>query len=93
MRFMVTFEWRPDAKTRSEGIARFKATGGLPPQGAKLISRWTRADFSGGYVLLESDDPKALTIFAHSWGDLMDLSIVPVVDDETLAEVLQRVSK
>jgi hypothetical protein len=65
----------------------------LPPAGAKLIERWTRADFSGGYVLLESDDPKALAAFAHNWGDLMELSIVPVVDDAALAEVLQRVAK
>lgn len=93
MRFMVTFAWKPDPKTRNEGIARFKATGGIPPQGAKLVGRWTRADFSGGYVLLESDDLKAITIFAHNWGDIMELSIVPVVDDDTLTEVLQRVGK
>jgi hypothetical protein len=91
MRFMVTFAWKPDPKTRNEGIGRFKTTGGLPPQGAKLVGRWTRADFSGGYVLLESDDSKALAAFAHNWGDLMELSIVPVVDDEELAQVLQRV--
>jgi hypothetical protein len=93
MRFMVTFAWKPDPKTRNEGIARFKVTGGLPPPGAKLVERWTRADFSGGFVLLESDDPKALAAFAHNWGDLMELSIVPVLDDESLAEVLQRVTK
>ena len=44
-------------------------------------------------MLLESDDPKALAAFAHNWGDLMELSIVPVLDDESLAEVLQRVVK
>jgi hypothetical protein len=93
MRFMVTFSWKPDPKTRNEGIARFKTTGGLPPQGAKLLERWTRADFSGGYVLVDSDDVKALTAFAHNWGDLMELSIVPVIDDEGLTEVLQRVAK
>jgi hypothetical protein len=93
MRFMVTFAWKPDPKTRNEGIARFKSTGGLPPAGAKLIQRYTRADFSGGYALLESDDPKALAAFAHNWGDLMELNIVPVLDDAELADVLQRVAK
>jgi hypothetical protein len=44
-------------------------------------------------VLLESEDPKALAAFAHNWGDIMELSIVPVIDDESLAEVLQRVAK
>jgi hypothetical protein len=93
MRFMVTFAWKPDPKTRNEGIARFKATGGLPPAGAKLIHRHTRADFSGGYILLESEDPKAMAAFAHNWGDLMELNIVPVLDDAELMEVLQRVAK
>lgn len=93
MRFMVTFDWKPDARTRSEGIARFKSTGGLPPQGAKLLGRWTRADFSGGYLLLEGDDPKALAAFAHMWGDLMELSIVPVLEDEAILEVLDNLAK
>ena len=88
MRFMVTFAWKPDSHTRNEGIERFKTTGGLPPKGAKLLGRWTRADFSGGFVLLESEDAKALAAFAHNWGDLMELNIVPVVDDESLMEVL-----
>ncbi|HEV8578722.1 MAG TPA: DUF3303 family protein [Thermoanaerobaculia bacterium] len=43
---------------RPEAIARFKATGGQPPAGNALLGRWTAADFSGGFVLLESDDVK-----------------------------------
>jgi len=93
MRFMMTFTWKPEARVRDEGVARFKATGGIPPQGAKLLGRWTRADFSGGFVLLESEDPQALAEFAYHWGDLMELRIVPVLDDEALSEVLQRVAK
>ena len=89
MRFMLTFSLKPD--TRTEAIARFKKTGGLPPKGVKLVGRWTRADFSGGFDLLESDDPKALTEFALMWSDLMELSIFPVVEDSELAEVLERI--
>lgn len=92
MKFMMTFSWKPDLQARAEAIARFKKTGGLPPKGVKLVGRWTRADFSGGFDLLESDDPKALTEFALMWSDLMELSIVPVVDDSELAEVLTRVN-
>ena len=47
MKFMLTFTWKPDSKTRAEGFARFAATGGLPPKGATLLGRWTRADLSG----------------------------------------------
>lgn len=93
MKFMLTFHWKPDTKTQNEGIARFRKTGGQPPKGATLLGRWTRADFSGGYDLLESDDPQALAEFALMWSDLMQLEIVPVLEDGPLAEVLQRVGK
>jgi hypothetical protein len=93
MKFIVTFSWEPDKQVRAEGIARFLETGGQPPAGAKLLGRWTRLDFSGGFVLVESDDPKALTEFALNWSDLMELQVIPVVEDQELAEVLQRVGK
>ena len=93
MKFMLTFEWKPDTKTRAEAIARFRKTGGQPPKGAKLLGRWTRADFSGGYDLIESDDAQALTEFALMWSDLMQLTIVPVLEDAELAAVLDRVGK
>jgi Protein of unknown function (DUF3303) len=93
MKFMLTFSWKPDTKTRDEGIARFRRTGGQPPKGATLLGRWTRADFSGGYDLLESNDPQALAEFALMWSDLMQLEIVPVLEDQPLAEVLQRLGK
>jgi len=90
MKFMMTFDWTPDTKARSEAIARFRKTGGLPPKGAKLLGRWTRADFSGGFDLLESDDAQAMGEFALMWSDLMRLTIVPVLEDAALAEVLNR---
>jgi hypothetical protein len=88
MKFMLTFSLRPEAKSRDEAIRRFKQTGGQPPKGAKLLGRWTSADFSGGFDLLESEDPKALTQFALMWSDVMELRIVPVLEDAQLAEVL-----
>ena len=93
MKFMLTFTMTPEIKGRDEAIARFKQTGGQPPKGAKLLGRWTAADFSGGYDLLESDDTKALTEFALMWSDLMELRIVPVIEDAELSEVLQRTGK
>ena len=93
MKFIVTFSWEPNKQVRAEGIARFLETGGQPPAGARLLGRWTRLDFSGGFVLVESDDPKAMTQFALDWSDLMELQIVPVLEDQELGEVLQRVGK
>ena len=90
MKFILTFSMHPDGKAREEAIARFRATGGQPPKGAKLLGRWTAADFSGGYDLLESDDVKALTEFSLMWSDLMALKITPVIEDAELGEVLSR---
>lgn len=93
MKFMLMFTFKSEAKGRDEAIARFKKTGGQPPKGAKLLGRWTAADFSGGFDLLESDDVKALTKFALMWSDLMELRIVPVIEDGELSEVLEGVGK
>ncbi len=90
MKFMLTFAFTPEAKGgRDEAIARFKKTGGQPPAGVKLLGRWTAADFSGGFDLLETDDAKALTVFALMWSDVMHLKLVPVVEDAELGEVLR----
>ena len=89
MKFMMTFDWAPDTQSRAEGIARFQKTGGKPPEGVKLLGRWTRADLSGGCVLLETDDAKKLFEFAYQWGDLMNLETSPVLDDSELAAALQ----
>jgi hypothetical protein len=91
MKFMLTFTWSPDTKTRGEAIARLQKTGGLPPKGATLLGRWTHADFSAGYDLLESDDPQALAEFAMMWSEVMQIKIYPVLEDAALGEVLQRV--
>ena len=93
MKFMLTFTIKSETKARDEAIARFKKTGGQPPKGTKLLGRWTAADFSGGFDLLESDDVRALTEFALMWSDLLDLKIVPVIEDAQLNEVLQRAGK
>jgi hypothetical protein len=93
MKYLCYFTWEADTQKQSEGIRRFKETGGQPPLGTKLLGRWIHADFSGGVVLLESNDPKALTEFGLMWSDVMALKLIPVVEDEDLIEVLTRAGK
>lgn len=93
MKFMQTYTIPSHKEKRNEAIARFLKTGGQPPKGAKLLGRWTRADFSGGFDLLESDDPKTLAEFALMWSDLMELTITPVLEDHDLSDVLQRIGE
>jgi hypothetical protein len=89
----MTFNWTPYAQKRAEGIARFQKTGGLPPEGVRLLGRWTKADLSGGFDLLETEDSKKLIEFAYMWGDLMDLSVFSVLEDNELSEALQNAMK
>src|SRR5262249_42347451 len=91
MKFMLTFAIKPEAKGRDEAIARFNNPGGPPPKGAKPLGRWTAADFSGGFDLIESDDIKAMTEFALMWSDIMELKFTPVIEDAALGEVLKRI--
>lgn len=91
MKFVLTFTMKPE--TRDAAFARFGKTQGLPPKGVSLLGRWTRADLSGGFDLLESGDPAAVAQFALGWSDLMELSVVPVLEDQELTKVLARVEK
>jgi hypothetical protein len=88
MQFILTFTI-PSA-TRDEAITRFLKTGGQPPPRVTLLGRWTQLDLCGGVVLLESEDPRALTAFAHEWSDVVELTLVPVLEDQALSEVLKR---
>jgi hypothetical protein len=93
MKFMLTFGWAPDAQIRAQAIARFQKSGGLPPPGVNLIGRWTNADLSGGFDVLETDDPQKLAEFAYMWSDLMNLKITPVLDDTQFNAALSSLLK
>jgi hypothetical protein len=86
MQFILTFSVPPE--TRDAAMTRFLETGGQPPPGVTLLGRWTQLDLSGGFALLESEDPTALTAFAHDWSDVVELTIAPVLEDQALSEVL-----
>jgi Protein of unknown function (DUF3303) len=88
----MPFSWRViiPATTRAEAMARVLETGGPPPPGVRLLGRWTQRDRSGGAVLLESEAPHALAAFAQGWSDVVELTLVPVLADQALSEVLTR---
>ena len=90
MKFMMTMTFKTEVGTRNDAIARFKETGGRPPTGVTLLGRWVGADFSGGFILLETNDPVALTEFALLWSDLVELKVAPVVEDPEIISALER---
>jgi ribosomal protein L12E/L44/L45/RPP1/RPP2 len=54
------------------------------------MTRWTQLDLRAGVVLLESEDPHALTAFAQEWSEVVALTLAPVLEDQELSEVLRR---
>ncbi len=87
MKFMYLFTVKPEH--RDLVIERFCKTQGRPPEGVKLVGRWTRLDWSGGSALVESDAPKAVAEFALAWSDIAKIITVPVMNDQELGRVLR----
>ena len=87
MNFMVTFPLTHHGY--KERVARFLETGAPPPAGVTLHGRWFTASHSKGFMLVETDDPKALFRWVSEWADLIDFQIEPVLGDEEAAPILK----
>lgn len=86
MRFMTT--WAFPTGNIPEAAARFLAGQAAPPAGVKLLGRWHKTDCSGGFVLVECDDPALLYADAVKWGDLLELHTTPVLEDGDVGPLL-----
>ena len=67
---------------------RFKETGGLPPEGATMITRYHCAQGLEGFVICESNDAAALAKWTQAWTDCLNFRILPVIDDGTMAKLI-----
>ena len=86
MHFLVNYEFTPEV--RNEAQARFKAGGGLPPDGVTMHARWHHVAGHAGFVIAEADDPVLLGTWMQEWTDLLEFSITPIVNDEQVQVVL-----
>jgi Protein of unknown function (DUF3303) len=59
--------------------------------GAKLLGRWHNADGSGGFSLVETDNPSALYENSAVWTDVLEIHSHSVVDDAEVAPLLAKV--
>jgi hypothetical protein len=87
MKFMMTYSI--STADIDDAIARFLETGGGPTGNVTMINRWHAAAGRFGFVLLEGEDVAAIYQYATEWGDLCDLDITPVLEDEEAGAVLQ----
>jgi len=83
MKYMIT--WNLPHDTYKEAIERFLSTGAPVSDGLKDLGRWHSIDQSIGFHLVETDDPALLLQHTARWKDLLDIRIVPVLDDTATA--------
>ena len=88
MKFMTS--WSVPKENITQAVARFLSGELAPVAGVKILGRWHNTDFSGGYTLSETDDPVAAYAEAAKWADLLDLSVVPVIEDGDAGPVLAK---
>ena len=88
MFMLFTFSGTHTPVARDVTIKQFMATGGMPPAGIDMLSRYHNVDGTGGFAICQSTDAAALASWALDWNGLIDIKIVPIMDDETISGVL-----
>ncbi|MGA7108740.1 MAG: DUF3303 family protein [Terracidiphilus sp.] len=91
MKILSTYAIRPGCV--KEAVGRFLAGKANPPAGVKILGRWHKTDASGGYTLVETDNPAAMYEFAASWSDVLETHSTVVLDDAEAGPVLAKVFK
>jgi hypothetical protein len=82
--------WSHTPQARNETIKKFMETGGMPPEGVELISRYHNLDGTGGFAILESTNASALADYALDWNGLIKIEITAIMDDDTITSVLPK---
>ncbi len=92
MKVMSTHSIRPGCL--KDAVSRFLA-GKSSPAGRrwKVLGRWFKTDGSGGFTLMESDNPAAMFEYAAAWGDVLELHSTIVIEDSEAGPVLAKVFK
>ena len=88
MKFISTWKFLPGAKPTA--AKQFLQSGAPPSEGAKILGRWHKADLSGGFVLGETDDIKSMYDNAAQWAGTLEITTVPVLEDEEVGPILAK---
>lgn len=86
MHFMIIWTFKPEHS--EDAIARFTETGATPPEGVKMLARWHDVSGRRGFAIAQTDDAVAASKWCYQWSDLLSFEVIPVLDDEQLAQVL-----
>lgn len=86
MKFISTYKFRDGQ--HSAAAKKFLTDGAIPPEGATLLGRWHAADGTGGFSLMETDNPATAYELALTWSEHLEIHTVPVLEDEQIGPVL-----
>jgi hypothetical protein len=87
MKCMVT--WSTRTENFKEVFARFKAGASTKaPAGVKMLGRWHEPGTGKGFMAVEVEDMTAFTGWVMGWSDLLNQTVVPVVEDEDILKNL-----
>jgi hypothetical protein len=88
MKYMVT--WKISPENYKAAVKRFLKTGAPAPKGMKTLGRWHTAGSTRGFHLVEGSEAALAEINAE-WADLLDLQVVPVVEDDVAGAAAAKV--
>ena len=88
MKYMVT--WKISPSNYKAAVKRFLKTGAPAPKGMKTLGRWHTAGSTRGFHLVEGSDAALAEVNAE-WADLLDLQVVPVVEDDVAGAAAAKV--
>ncbi len=88
MKFISTWKFLPGAVPAA--AKQFLETGAPPPEGATILGRWHKSDLSGGFVLVETDDPKTGYETAVQWAETLQMDTTPVLGDDEIGPILAK---
>ena len=88
MKFLSVYKFKSGAV--GDAARKFLESGAPAPEGATLLGRWHNADLSGGFSLIETDDPKASYDLAVQWADIIDIQSHAVLEDADIGPILAK---
>ena len=89
MKFMVAWKIAPGCYKAA--MERFLKTGAPAPAGLKTIGRWHAPASAYGWHVVEGEVTAVAELEAF-WGDLLEVQITPVIEDQEAAASLAKVS-
>ena len=82
--------WKFKPGYHQKGAEKFLATG-APYPGVKSFSRYHAPGSLEGWIVVKTDDPKALYEHAAEWAEFLDWETTPVLTDEEAGPICAKV--